>query len=154
MSNKKIKDRAIDFGGDADVQYWVTPGGCSIGGLNGYVRFAVKPVKSAGYDGILTYVPVHGGITYVEHDELGSVYGFDTGHCDSESFPRNDPQWILDQCKIMADAIRFAAGLEDEYLLAEGDNDKRAAIADKLCAFQPGQKLNFGAMINLLCGRL
>ena len=52
----------------------------------GYVRFPKKPVREMGYNGILTYVPVHGGITFADSGKDGSmVYGFDCGHCDDWS---------------------------------------------------------------------
>lgn len=49
----------------------------------GYARFAVKPVKEKAHGGILTYVPVHGGISWAKPSPDGSwVYGFDCGHID------------------------------------------------------------------------
>jgi hypothetical protein len=50
----------------------------------GYCRFIERPVREVGYKGILTYVPVHGGITYANEDEDGMVYGFDCAHAGDE----------------------------------------------------------------------
>jgi hypothetical protein len=150
-----IKDSAVECGVVEGVEYFVVPGPMyGFGGYNGYVRFAEKPVKEPDYGGILAYVPVHGGITYASHDEHGSTYGFDTAHCDSGQFPRHDAEWIREQCAVMARGIRLAAQLEDDYLLAEGDNQKRGAICDQVSALQPGQKMNMGVMLNLMGGRL
>ena len=47
----------------------------------GYVRFPERPVKEEGYDAILLYVPVHGGITYAEQStDRSIVYRFDCAH--------------------------------------------------------------------------
>jgi len=93
------------------------------GALNGYVHFKARPTTEKGYQGILTYVPVHGGITLAEPDGKivfpwatnsllwpfytflkpcqGMIYGFDTGHCDSEKYPRADKAWIKRQIGLM-----------------------------------------------------
>lgn len=46
---------------------------CSIvrhgsGHLCGYVRFPKRLLRERDYDGIVTYVPVHGGVTYSRED--------------------------------------------------------------------------------------
>lgn len=125
-----------------------------LGGYNGYVLFPEKPVKEPDYDGVLTYVPVHGGITYCEHGPEGSVYGFDTAHFDSEKLPRNDLAWIFSQCDILIRGIRLASTIEDAYLLAEGDNEKRAKLVQPICDLQASEHRNFGVTLNLLSGRL
>jgi len=156
MAYNYMKQHAIESGEIDGVEYLVLPHPCAdrgIGGLNGYVCFKEKPVKEQGDGGILAYVPVHGGITYSSHEDGMSVYGFDTGHCDSDEYPIRSHEWIKEQCAIMARAIRLAASLEDEYLLAEGDNEKRADICQRVLDVQP-QSLAFGVMINLLRGRL
>ena len=161
-NNEYIKSKAIEQGLIDGHEYWVVAhplmeskymGRLEVG-YNGYVLFAERPVKEPDYNGILTYVPVHGGITYAEQDELGMVYGFDTGHCDSGIFPIREPAWIKEQCEIMLKGILLAATLEDEYLLAEGDNEKRAEICQKVADLQPEHSRNFGVMVNLLGGRL
>jgi hypothetical protein len=159
--NEHIKSTAIECGAIDGHEYWVVPHplmdetkyGLRVG-YNGYILFAERPVKEPVYHGILTYVPVHGGITYAEQDELGMVYGFDTRHCDSGSYPIRDTTWIKEQCEIMLKGILLATTLEDEYLLAEGDNEKRAEICQKVADIQPEHSRNFGVNINLLYGRL
>ena len=128
----------------------------------GYARFPEKPVKEDGYHGILTYVPVHGGITYAEQEDGGIVYGFDCGHAgDTERPELRDMEWLGEECHKMAEAIKIAAEFEDSFLASEGNNEARAEV---LSAYHEAVKErigkefnlqnNFGAMINLLGGRL
>lgn len=128
--------------------------GSTMVGYNGYVIFPQKPVIEPGYEGILTYVPVHGGITYAEHDELGSIYGFDTAHPRWRNEPTRDKGWTKQQLDIMIRGILRAAALEEEYLKADGDNKRRAEIVDQIRDITPGAELNFGEMINLMFGEL
>ena len=121
-------------------------------GYNGYVCFKQKPVIEPDHRGILTYVPVHGGITYCVHDEIGSVYGFDTGHADSGGYPIRDIDWIKNNILLMILGIRKAAEIEPEYLKADGDNQRRAELVNPLVELADG--LNFGTLINLLSGEL
>lgn len=121
-------------------------------GYNGYVRFQQKPVIEPGFHGIVAYVPVHGGITYCVHDEIGSVYGFDTAHHDSEEFPIRDIDWIKKNILLMILGIREAAKIEPEYLKADGDNRRRAQLVQPLVDLADG--LNFLTMLNLLTGEL
>ena len=155
--NSWIESKAVSSGEIDGHKYWICKHPMmdrGLGGFNGYVLFPKRPVKEPAYGGILTYVPVHGGITYAEEDGDGIVYGFDTGHCDSESYPIRETEWIKGQCKIMLAAIKRAAELEDKYLLACGDNEARAEIADEIGDIQPGQKMNTMAILNALSGRL
>jgi len=132
---------------------FIIPG--PVGGLNGYVLFPQRPVKTVGYSGILNYVPVHGGITYAEEENgVGHVYGFDTVHYNSEQYPRDDEDWIYSQCEVMIKGIRMAADLEDEYMLAGDDNEKKAPLCQKILDICQEQGRNFGVMINLLGGNL
>lgn len=125
----------------------------------GYCIFPKRPVKEPGYNGILRYVPVHGGITYDNERSDGTMcYGFDCGHIDSPSGPTED--WLTGQCEMMADSIKAARRIENQYLLAEGDNDKRAGILTrfhkrihkKFPDYFEGH--NFGIGIALLSGQL
>ena len=124
----------------------------------GYVRFPKKPVKEDSYNGILTYIPVHGGLTYAEWDEYGKVYGFDCAHSGDEDNPDVcDISWLKGQCHLMIDSIVQAAKFEDRYLLASGDNTERAAIITEFhegLAVEVDVTDNFGIMINLLVGEL
>lgn len=151
---------------------------CSIvrqrsGHLCGYVRFPNRPLRENGYDGILTYVPVHGGITYAAQDDDGSmVYGFDCSHSgdappiehESEIGLRyRDPTahvWTEDEVRPeterMARGIALAAKYEERYLLA-AENEEKASTIDEFTA-ELGVPLdvsdNFGVMINVLGGKL
>jgi hypothetical protein len=121
-------------------------------GYNGYVCFKQKPIIEPDFRGILTYIPVHGGITYAHHDEIGSVYGYDSTHYDSGQFPIRDIEWTKKQILLMVLGIKMAARIEPEYLAADGDNQRRAELVQPLVEL--GDGLNFGTMLNLLCGEL
>ena len=154
---KWLRSKAIETGSIEGVEYCIckSPGyDKGYGGLNGYAIFLEKPVKEPNYDGILTYVPVHGGITYCEHEPSASIYGFDTGHYGSESVPRFDPAWVKGQIGLMVLALKLAATLEDKYLAAEDDNEARAKIAQRVMDLSPEEGFSFGVMINLLSGQL
>jgi len=121
--------------------------------LNGYVRFPKRPTRELGYDGILSYVPVHGGITYAEKHDGSMIYGFDTLHHNSEKLPRGDPNWIRDQCVIMVKGILKAAEVEAKYLRCISSRG-RAKWAEEVLKVQPGEEYNFGTMIKFLSGKL
>lgn len=133
----------------------------TMGHYCGYVRFPCRPVKEQDYHGILTYVPVHGGITYARMSDDGSmVYGFDCAHADDENNPDlRDIEWLKTECQRMAQAISIAAAFEDAYLEADGDKS-RAVVLDeyheRLALENIEFKLtnNFGAMINAMFGGL
>lgn len=100
----------------------------------GYVRFPKGPVREKGYGGILTYVPVHGGITYAEESEDGSiVYGFDCAHNGdwSETFPYGH-KWMLEEVEKevekMATAIQVIAKYERRYLRNISNKGKAKVI--------------------------
>lgn len=150
--NTFIKEKAIKIGKINGYEYWIVPAPME-GGLNGYIVFPKRPVRETGYEGILTYVPVHGGITYVQEDELGMVYGFDTLHCDSAERPRTDKAWIKKQCKIMLEGILKAKKVEHNYLRCL-TNKGRGKWAQQVSDIQPKEAMNFGVNINLLCGKL
>jgi len=76
-----------------DLDFYIVD--CRGSHLCGYVRFPERPVKERTYHGILTYVPVHGGITYADQKDGGMVYGFDCGHAGDEERPETkDPEWV------------------------------------------------------------
>jgi hypothetical protein len=123
-------------------------------GFNGYLHFAKRPVTEPELGGILVYVPVHGGITYWGNHDGGVVYGFDTGHCDSHEFPTKDVNWVTDELQHMLRGIEMAAKVEQAYLLAT-DEKVKAELAEAVRQTRPGGcALGFGAMLNLLSGRL
>jgi hypothetical protein len=125
--------------------------------LNGYVQFPQRPLKEQDYNGILTYVPVHGGITFAcEADDGTMWYGFDTLHYNSDKYPIDDINWIKDQIRIMAEAIIIASKVERAYLRAKTNEEKLKAI-EKVQSVSQDQSVdnwNFGIMLNLLSGEL
>jgi hypothetical protein len=122
-------------------------------GYNGYAVWKERPLVEPGFYGVLAYVPVHGGITYAEHDELGTVYGFDTAHANSEGFPIRDIEWIKHEILMLILGVEMAAKIEPEYLAADGDNQRRAELVQPLIDLAEGG-LNFGTMLNLMSGEL
>lgn len=150
---------------DVAVETWdYNSIGCSIvsqdtGHYCGYARFKTRPLIEPGYNGIATYVPVHGGITYAVQQDEGFVYGFDCAHFDSPSNPTMD--WLRQQTELMAQAICLAAESYEHQYLACNDNECKSAvleafhqrmIADGLIGTD--EVLNFGTMLNILSGRL
>jgi hypothetical protein len=130
---KEELDRELVRRGDefpdvlADRQ-WVEPGGerCYLvkaAGTSrwcGYVRFPVHPLIEPGMGGIVRYLPVHGGVTYVVRAPGGStVYGFDCGHPGDERFKAvHDHVWLRGQVRVLACAVAEAAKVEHCFLLA------------------------------------
>jgi len=151
-NNEHIKSLAIEVGIIDGYEYWIVPAPME-GGLNGYVVFPKRPVREEGYNEILTYVPVHGGITYAEEDNGRMVYGFDTVHSNSDKFPRTDKQWIREQCSIMLKGILKAKEVEAKYLRCISNKGK-AKYAQMVRDISPEAELNFGEMLILLAGRL
>jgi hypothetical protein len=129
--------------------------GSGYGGFNGYITYKKRPLKESGYYGIVTYIPVHGGITYTKQEEDGSfTYGFDTSHCDSMKYPIKDIEWIKGQIKVIYNSIKLCKKLEKEYLLNEGNNEKRAEICQKVLDVNKDMETSFGVNIKLLAGKL
>jgi len=150
--NEVIRSKAVKIGKTSGHEYWIVPS--PSGGLNGYVVFSKKPVLEEDSGGILAYVPVHWGITYAEHDKkIGSVYGFDTSHCDSEQFPIRHIDWIESQIKIMLKGILKAKQVERKYLrcLTNKGKGKYVNQVSNVC---PKQWQNMGTMLHMLSGKL
>lgn len=156
QQNAYIKSLAVKKGtisvDKKKYQYWIVPSPFP-GGYNGYVVFPKRPVKQREYEGILNYVPVHGGITYANYDKLGMVYGFDTNHYNSDNFPKEDFKWIKQQCEIMIEGILIASDVEKEYRKSKSNKEKTEYI-QKVADINPTNDLGFGAMLNLLSGKL
>ena len=133
----------------------------SLGHYCGYCTFPLRPVKEQGYRGILTYVPVHGGITLANNEEEEMTYGFDCMHCDDDANPlMKDINWLKAECERMALAIQVAAKYEDAYLEAK-DSKEKASVLDEyhkeLSAHSDIKfdlRDNFGAMLSVLGGEL
>lgn len=129
--------------------------------FNGYCRFKRKPVYERGYDGILNYVPVHGGITFALHQFGVSTYGFDTAHAGDDENPLcKNIEWVEHQALVMAESVRIAALYERDYLKFN-DRYARAEVIDRYhrhvrrAIGQPFELMNnFGAMINAITGKI
>ena len=131
----------------------------------GYVRFPARFLEEPSNNGIVIYVPVHGGVTYAEEDEddHSMVYGFDCNHSgdNEEDAPGKDVEWVARECEKMAEAIVLAATYEPRYLATE-DSQARAVLLDeyheelrrRFCDNEVGLGGSFGASINLLFGEL
>ena len=146
-------ENAVERGEMEGCRYFILPAPFE-GALNGYCVFSKRPTREKSYNGILTYVPVHGGITYAEEDKDGSVtYGFDTLHYDSKEKPRTDTEWIKGQIRVMIAGIKKAAEVEGKYLRCVSNKGK-AKYAQQVSDIQKDESRNFGVIINLLTGRL
>jgi hypothetical protein len=133
----------------------------SFGHFCGYVRLPRRPVGEEGYRGILTYAPVHGGITFAEDEGSdGMVYGFDCGHSGDDMNPDcQDLEWAKAECYRMACGILVAARYERAFLTRETEKDKANVLARYHRALKKegirfDLRDNFGAMIGVLCGHL
>jgi len=93
-----LRGKSVETGEIDGHEFFIVPAPME-SALNGYVLFKKKPVRENDYNGILSYVPVHGGITLCHHQKEGSVYGFDTLHYNSHEYPRTDHEWIKEQIK-------------------------------------------------------
>jgi hypothetical protein len=146
------KSSAIETGKIGKIDYYIVE---YRGSLNGYVVFPKRPVVENGYDGIMTYIPVHGGITYATQKKFGMVYGFDTKHSDSNDFPINDKKWIKKECEKMINGILMAEKVEKKYLTAKSNETKRKYAQMVLDTDKGGKnQYNFGIGIKMLRGEL
>ncbi|MEM3622796.1 MAG: hypothetical protein QXR76_03380 [Candidatus Bathyarchaeia archaeon] len=138
----------------------------TMGHYCGYVRFPKRPVREEGYEGILAYVPVHGGITYARQSEDDSmVYGFDCAHSEdwSETHPYGH-KWTLEEvekeAENMAIAIQVAAKYERRYLRNYTNKGKAKVIDEYHRKLKEKHGItfnlhdNFLAMLNVLGGKL
>lgn len=109
----------------------------------GYVRLPKNPFKgnkrtydtgfTVEYDGIVRYVPVHGGVTYAKSEDDGSiVFGFDCNHLnDDENGRLSDIDWLTNHCEQFGRWLLIAASFEDRYIDAT-DNTSRADVLDEM----------------------
>lgn len=182
MSQRNVSTLKLGYPEDKALKTWQHPTHadvtCSIvrhgsqGHLCGYARFPKRPVREQGYDGILRYVPVHGGLTYASESDDGSmVYGFDCAHAgdspplEFDKYPQyrehNGHVWTEREVEIeterMVLGIFAAVAVEEAFLLA-ADGEARAEVLDTWhdelrkvgIDFELGD--NFGAMIGALGG--
>lgn len=158
MSNEftiaNLKKGALASGITDKIDWFILKG--PFEGLNGYCIFPRRPTLEQGYDGILAYVPVHGGITFCSQDAKTRqiVYGFDTAHCDSNKYPRSDVEWIKEQIAVMIRGIRLAAKVERSYLRALTNKGKAKWAQRVQDIGAPEQRHNFMVTLNLLSGKL
>ncbi len=128
------------------------------GALNGYVAFEKRHApmtirrRGAG-DDVFPYVPVHGGITYINKDQTACVFGFDTAHYNSRYVPGKDKNWIRWQCQVLYEGLILAAKIGKHYLRTQS-NERRAELVQPLLDLVPEEDLGFSAIINLLGGQL
>jgi len=172
-----LEKNNVETGKISGHKYWIVEFPLqeyNFGALNGYIHFKTRPTTERGYQGILTYVPVHGGITLAKPDgKKGMIYGFDTGHCDSEKYPRDSKKWIKKQIDLMLIGILRARMVEIPYLLT-GYLSNFVERFDSLRIFHKWircikahfvqfvwnsdktheNEFNFGMMINMLCGKI
>ena len=134
----------------------------------GYVTFPKRPLREKGYDGIATYVPVHGGITFAKPEKNGNfTYGFDCAHSGdyvdygiSGFSPPSGHKWTEEEVVVetekMARGIILAKKYELRYL-RNISNKGKAKVLDEYYK-ELGEKFNmgdnFGASLNLLGGKL
>lgn len=131
-----------------------------LGHFCGYVRLPKRPFREQGYDGILTYVPVHGGITYADESKDGSmVYGFDCAHYNSGPETK-ELKWVKAETERLAKMLKLARRFERRYLLAKTNKGKAGvldamALALREAGLSDGSvPMSFGTMINILLGSL
>lgn len=129
----------------------------------GYCTFPKRPVVEKSYWGFLVYVPVHGGITFAEANGRKMTYGFDCNHGGDEVRPElQSVQWLKDECRRMATAIKIAAKHEPAYLRAvKSKRQKRiATVIDgyhkqlRELGMESASMNSVGAAINIITGNL
>lgn len=124
----------------------------------GYCEFPKRPVREHGYDGIITYVPVHGGITYAsENVETGTMtYGFDCAHYNDDKNPNcTDEVWLKNECEKMAKYIKAIVPFEKRYLRATTNKGKAKILQEYFDSIEfEGVPDSFGVHIKLLGGEL
>lgn len=132
----------------------------SMGHYCGYIIFPKRPLLEQEYDGIATWVPVHGDITFARPVEGGFAYGFDCAHVDDDKDPQlRDLNWLKDEVESMEIGIIEAAKYEERYLLAESNDEKlriiqeMTDIIDKV-APHPHIPIGFNKQIAVLGGNL
>lgn len=127
------------------------------GRFNGYCHFPVCPTVAPGRDGILSYVTVHGGMTFFQEWQDGSMtYGFDTAHFNSEELGPllDDLEWLMAECERMAYGIKVAARFEPYYLKAR-TNKAKARVLDRMTQFMHLDVYdNTGVILKILGGDL
>jgi len=120
FDEKYFNDKAIETGKILGCKYWILKYPRS-DNLNGYasVPIRLEHLGEYGHEGIMVFVPVHGGITFIQGNENETVYGFDTGHYNSHEYPIHCKVWIRDQIKAMIEGLHRAKEVDEEYNLTK-----------------------------------
>jgi hypothetical protein len=127
----------------------------------GYVRMNRAMFAVPGYKGLLTYVPVSGGITLKAEDSEGCIiYGYDTNHAwDHAKAGFWTPETMTEETNRFATGLICAAKYETAYLEARTEKGKaqiidlfHAELRESGIEFKLTE--NFGAMLNVLFGKL
>lgn len=139
----------------------VAPGYATIGQSKwhcGYARFAEDPFghgwERGESDGLIGYVPVHGGVSYKRHDDAGFVVGFDCNHyMDEHNGLLWSIEWLTKETERMADGVILArdGGFSKRWCDATTD-DERSSVAEayaRACAEKFGQDCEVGMMTAL-----
>jgi hypothetical protein len=129
--------------------------------LNGYVAFPKRhaPRLPVNYQGLVQYIPVHGGCTYAVKDSFAAVWGFDTHHLNSEKLPRTNPDWIRYQCLVLYEGLRVAGKLWPKFR-REHNDQKRLEMANAVYSIDIAasgstiDRLGFQALMSLMGGRI
>lgn len=134
----------------------------------GYVTFKKRPFRETDYHGFLTYVPVHGGITYAEENKDGTfTYGFDCAHSgdyvdygirgiSTQEGHRWTEEEVVAETEKLARNLVVAIKYEKRYLTNISNKGKAKVIDEyhKELGEQFDVSDNFGATLNLLSGKL
>jgi hypothetical protein len=131
------------------------------GALNGYVAFPKRhaPRLPVNYEGLVQYIPVHGGCTYAVKDSFAAVWGFDTNHANSEKIPRTDPNYIRYLCHVLYEGLQAAEKLWPKFR-REPDLRKRAEMANAVYSIDIAasgtvvDRLGVSALLSLMGGRI
>jgi hypothetical protein len=149
-----MREEALRMQKDPRISHLFNPNA-----LNGYVVFLKRHAPSipSGMNNIVQYIPVHGGITYARKDSYAAVWGFDTAHCNSNDYPIDKIEWIMNECNNLLLGLLLAEKLWPEF--KQATNERKAQIADELLNItDPGapltDKLGFNALLNTLFGRI
>lgn len=142
MAKSYPASEAVKTWKDGDLTYYITV--TKLGHYCGYVHFPKRPLDGTGqvtnplskkkktlhYMGIVTFVPVHGGVTYAEPDCKGGItYGFDCAHAgDDQDRKTRDRVWVEQECRRMAMGIKEAAKFEERFKAQKSFHDKLGIV--------------------------
>lgn len=144
----------------------------------GYVRLNRKLFRERDVNGLLTYIPVHGGISYRGVDSEGcTVFGFDCNHSDDtdDGLSKWTREAAMRETDKLALGLIVATRFEDAYLrrgsstpksrkwARRRDHQRRRARAEIVVRYHQSLSARgirfhltdqFGAMINVIFGQI